>query len=111
MTVSMRVMSAGDGYRYLLASVTAGDVACHVPWLIVNYAEKGCLIAQQSLPARSSRADGRRKVRQLVKAAWRRAAEAPHGRASIPVSDTSAFRTVARHMSQQRLGRLVVCQV
>lgn len=74
MTVSMRVMSAGDGYRYLLASVTAGDVACHVPWLIVNYVEKGCLIAQQILPARSSRADGRRKVRQLVKAARRRAA-------------------------------------
>ena len=74
MTVSMRVMSAGDGYRYLLASVTAGDVACHVPWLIVNYVEKGCLIAQQILPARSSHADGWRKVRQLVKAARRRAA-------------------------------------
>ena len=25
MTVSMRVMSAGDGYKYLLRSVAAGD--------------------------------------------------------------------------------------
>jgi hypothetical protein len=25
MTVSMRVMSAGDGYKYLLKSVAAGD--------------------------------------------------------------------------------------
>ena len=42
-TVSMRVMSAGDGYKYLLQSVAAGDG--HRPLttpLIAYYAEKGC---------------------------------------------------------------------
>lgn len=41
-TVSMRVMSAGDGYKYLLQSVAAGDG--HRPLtqpLIAYYAEKG----------------------------------------------------------------------
>lgn len=42
MTVSMRVMSAGDGYRYLLKSVAAGDAnrALSTP-LIRYYAETG----------------------------------------------------------------------
>ena len=43
MTVSMRVMSAGDGYRYLLKSVAAGDGdrAMAMP-LTRYYAETGC---------------------------------------------------------------------
>lgn len=41
-TVSMRVMSAGDGYRYLLRSVAAadGDRALSTP-LTRYYAEEG----------------------------------------------------------------------
>ncbi|HVW40231.1 MAG TPA: MobF family relaxase [Amycolatopsis sp.] len=43
MTVSMRVMSAGEGYRYLLSSVAAGDGhrSLTTP-LIRYYTEKGC---------------------------------------------------------------------
>jgi conjugative relaxase-like TrwC/TraI family protein len=42
-TVSMRVMSAGDGYKYLLQSVAAGDGHRSLTEpLIRYYAEKGC---------------------------------------------------------------------
>jgi len=42
-TVSMRVMSAGDGYRYLLASVAAGDGGRDLSTPLTRYyAEAGC---------------------------------------------------------------------
>lgn len=42
-TVSMRVMSAGDGYRYLLASVAAGDGQRDLSTPLTRYyAEAGC---------------------------------------------------------------------
>lgn len=42
-TVSMRVMSAGDGYRYLLASVAAGDGGRDLSTPLTRYyAEVGC---------------------------------------------------------------------
>ncbi|MDR1426499.1 MAG: relaxase domain-containing protein, partial [Bifidobacteriaceae bacterium] len=43
MTVSLRVMSVGDGYKYLLKSVAAGDGnrAMATP-LTMYYAETGC---------------------------------------------------------------------
>jgi conjugative relaxase-like TrwC/TraI family protein len=42
-TVSMRVMSAGDGYQYLLQSVAAGDGHRSLTQpLIAYYSEKGC---------------------------------------------------------------------
>ena len=42
-TVSMRVMSAGDGYKYLLQSVAAGDGHRSLTQpLIAYYAAKGC---------------------------------------------------------------------
>ncbi len=42
-TVSMRVMSAGDGYRYLLASVVAGDGQRDLSTPLTRYyAEAGC---------------------------------------------------------------------
>lgn len=46
MTVSMRVMSAGDGYKYLLRSVAAadGDRSLSTP-LTRYYAEEGTLLA------------------------------------------------------------------
>ncbi len=43
MTVSMRVMSAGDGYRYLLASVAAGDGDRSLSTPLTRYyLEAGC---------------------------------------------------------------------
>jgi hypothetical protein len=56
-TVSMRVMSAGDGYKYLLQSVAAGDG--HRPLttpLVAYYTEKGTRRAAGSVPAASASA-------------------------------------------------------
>jgi hypothetical protein len=51
-TVSMRVMSAGDGYEYLLQSVAAGDGhrSLTMP-LIAYYAEKGTQPGHWTVPA------------------------------------------------------------
>lgn len=37
MTVSMRVMSAGDGYKYLLRTVAAGDGDRHLSTPLTRY--------------------------------------------------------------------------
>jgi hypothetical protein len=43
MTVSMRVMSAGDGFRYLLKSVAAGDGDRSLSTPLARYyTEAGC---------------------------------------------------------------------
>lgn len=51
MTVSMRVMSAGDGYKYLLRSVAAadGDRSLSTP-LTRYYAEEGTRWGRRSSP-------------------------------------------------------------
>ena len=49
MTVSMRVMSAGDGYKYLLRSIAAadGDRSLSTP-LTRYYAEEGTPLSAES---------------------------------------------------------------